>query len=364
MTSKNGPNPAAESSIVAQSRTVSRTASRKTEPPGKGSSLPLDVACESSGLGSDCREGGPHRAANPSPTLPPEWIGHRAHFGRESRLWTHSAPSFPLSLPGLPSRRVRKGWKSKLRINRSPQQRLATPLIRVSVLPLVSDQDPAFVRSAFSAIAPRYVVANHVLSLGIDVLWRRHTARVASEINPRRILDLATGSGDLAATLRSRCPEAEIVGADFCAPMLKEARKRNLPALVVADGLALPFADGVFDVVTVAWGLRNMASWSGAISEMRRVLRPGGRLAVLDFSLPTQPLLRSAYRWYLHRLLPTLGGWIAGDREAYRYLGESIERFPAGQAMCDLIQEAGFETVRAEPLMAGISSLYVADVAP
>lgn len=120
MTSKNGPNPAAESSIVAQSRTVSRTASRKTEPPGKGSSLPLDVACESSGLGSDCREGGPHRAANPSPTLPPEWIGHRAHFGRESRLWTHSAPSFPLSLPGLPSRRVRKGWKSKLRINRSP----------------------------------------------------------------------------------------------------------------------------------------------------------------------------------------------------------------------------------------------------
>ncbi len=228
----------------------------------------------------------------------------------------------------------------------------------------MSDQDPAFVRSAFSAIAPRYVVANHVLSLGIDVLWRRHTARVASEINPRRILDLATGSGDLAATLRSRCPEAEIVGADFCAPMLKEARKRNLPALVVADGLALPFSDGVFDVVTVAWGLRNMASWSVALSEMRRVLRPGGRLAVLDFSLPTRPLLRSAYRWYLHRLLPTLGGWIAGDREAYRYLGESIERFPAGQAMCDLIQEAGFDTVRAEPLMAGISSLYVADVAP
>lgn len=225
----------------------------------------------------------------------------------------------------------------------------------------MSDQDPAYVRAAFSAIAPRYVAANHALSLGIDVVWRRHTARAVAEIHPRRVLDLATGSGDLAATLVARCPEAEIVGADFCAPMLREARKRNLPALLVADGMALPFADRSFDAVTVAWGLRNMASWSTALREMRRVLRPGGRLAILDFSLPTQPFFRSAYRWYLHRLLPTLGGWITGNREAYRYLGDSIERFPAGEAMCRLITEAGFQQARAEPLAGGISSLYLAE---
>src|SRR6187399_1587846 len=148
-------------------------------------------------------------------------------------------------------------------------------------------QDATFVRQAFASIARRYVLTNHVLSLGTDVLWRWKTAREVAALHPRLVLDLATGSGDLAAEIQARCPEARVIGADFSLPMLMEARKRGLQNLMVADAMNLPFADAVADVVTVAFGLRNMASWAGALQEMSRVLRPGGSLFVLDFSLPT-----------------------------------------------------------------------------
>ena len=223
------------------------------------------------------------------------------------------------------------------------------------------DQDPAFVRRAFASIADRYVLTNHVLSLGIDVLWRKRVAELVAAESPASVLDLATGSGDLAKAVQRACGDStRVIGADFCAPMLRHARERGLTDLVVADGMRLPFDDDSFDALTIGYGLRNMESWSGALREMNRVLRPGGRLVILDFSLPDFSVLRSPYRIYLHRILPTLGGWLTGNREAYAYLGESIERFPSGEKMTELIEASGFQQARSFPLWGGISSIYSA----
>ncbi len=222
------------------------------------------------------------------------------------------------------------------------------------------DQNPHFVHRAFSSIARRYVLTNHVLSLGIDVLWRRRVARRLREAGARLVLDVATGSGDLARAVRDGVPGARVVGVDFCAPMLAEARKRGLDDLLVADGLDLPFAADSFDAITIGYGLRNMADWAGALREFARVLKPGGLLVVLDFSLPRHRLLRGPYRFYLHRILPRIAGTLAGNREAYAYLGDSIERFPSGEAMMALLGRNGFSSPRWEPQCGGISSLYSA----
>ena len=216
-----------------------------------------------------------------------------------------------------------------------------------------------FVRAMFSAIARRYDLANHFLSLGMDWFWRCRAARIVRAWQPERILDLATGSGDLALSLRAACPRALVVGADFCLPMLVVAQRKGLANLVVADGLRLAFADGAFDVLTVAFGLRNMESWPGALAEMARVLRPGGHLLVLDFSVPPAPV-RWLYRPYLHHVLPRLAALLTGEKAAYDYLGDSIEKFPCGPAMCALIEGAGFAGARCEPLSGGIVSLYTA----
>ncbi len=194
----------------------------------------------------------------------------------------------------------------------------------------------------------------------MDYFWRRRAARIVHGWNPRRILDLATGSGDVALTLRRKCPAAQIVGADFCVPMLAEARRKGFAEVVAADGLALPFAAGSFDVVTVAFGLRNMASYEGALREMHRVLRPGGHVLILDFSVPPPPL-RWVYRPYLHHVLPGIAGMLTGERAAYCYLGESIEQFPAGSAMGVLLESAGFSKPQARRLSGGIVSLYTAE---
>ena len=227
-----------------------------------------------------------------------------------------------------------------------------------------SGQDATFVRRAFAAIAPRYVLTNHLLSLGLDLLWRRAAAREVARRGPRLVLDLATGSGDLAAAVCRACPQASVRGADFSPPMLLEARKRGLQNLIVADAMNLPVADDAVDAVTVAFGLRNMASWSGALREMARVLRPGGALSVLDFSLPATPVLRRAHLFYLRRVMPWIAGGLTGERGAYEYLCRSIEKFPSGGAMCALMRENGFAEARARPLSLGIASLYLALKAP
>lgn len=215
-------------------------------------------------------------------------------------------------------------------------------------------------KRAFGGIAQRYVLANHVLSAGIDVLWRRRVARMIANENPNSVLDVATGTGDLALTVTKFCPEANVTGIDFCEEMLIEANKRGLAKTMVADAMNLPFEDACFDAVTVGFGLRNMESWEGASGEMCRVIRKGGVLVVLDFSLPEAAVLRGPYRFYLHHMLPLIGGILTGRGEAYRYLGDSIERFPSGGAMEKLLISAGFSDVSSTSLSGGIASIYLA----
>ena len=221
-----------------------------------------------------------------------------------------------------------------------------------------TQQEPDTIRKLFSQIADRYDLANTLLSFGFDSVCRAHVSARIARWAPHDALDLATGSGVLAQAIKKRVPALRVVGADFCAPMLAVARRRGIKELVVADGLALPFIDTRFDVVTIAFGLRNMASYEKALSEVRRVLRTGGRVVVLDFSLPGPPLL-PVYRFYLHHLLPLFAGWLTGEPEAYRYFSESIERFPKGEAMLQLLRTCGFANCEAKPLTAGIVTVYV-----
>jgi demethylmenaquinone methyltransferase/2-methoxy-6-polyprenyl-1,4-benzoquinol methylase len=224
----------------------------------------------------------------------------------------------------------------------------------------IHKENPEMVRGLFSDIAERYQVVNHLLSGGFDFYWRAIAVRLIRPWTPSVVLDVATGTGDLAMAIRKACPQARVVGADFCAPMLDVARRNGLPELVVADGMSLPFADRTFDVVTAAFGLRNMASWEKGLSEMARVLKPGGHLLILDFSLPTLPVIRPLYRFYLHHILPHMAGLATGRKDAYEYLGISIEQFPSGRDMTSLINSCGFGDGRSHPLTLGTVSIYTA----
>ena len=221
-------------------------------------------------------------------------------------------------------------------------------------------RDPVRVRGMFDGIASRYDAANHLLSGGVDFYWRARAATAVARWQPRSVLDLATGSGDLALAMERRIPHAEVTGADFSGEMLARARAKGLARTVVADALALPFADGAFDCVTVAFGLRNMADWGAALREMCRVLRVGGHVLVLDFSMPRR-VLKPAYRFYLHRCLPTLAAAITGRRDAYEYLAASIEEFPSGTAMTQLMNASGFACAQATALTFGIVTMYSAE---
>jgi demethylmenaquinone methyltransferase/2-methoxy-6-polyprenyl-1,4-benzoquinol methylase len=223
------------------------------------------------------------------------------------------------------------------------------------------DQDAGFVKGAFARIADRYVLTNHVLSLGTDILWRRKVGRMVRAWGPARIVDVATGTGDLALEMQRACPDAEVVGTDFCEEMLAHAARRGVRETLVADGLALPFEDGRFDLSTVAFGLRNMEDWDGGIRELKRVLTPGGHVLVLDFSLP-RGVLGKPYAFYLNKVLPRLAGVLTGEGDAYRYLAGSIERFPSGEAMLERFRKAGLRECRWTPLSGGIASIYTGTV--
>ena len=223
-----------------------------------------------------------------------------------------------------------------------------------------SATDPLSIREMFGRVARRYDRANQILSLGIDSHWRRVVSSLVASWHPQRILDLATGSGILAQELHRQSPEAYLVCADFCAPMLQVAKHRGLTNLIVADGMALPFIEEAFDVVTIAFGLRNMESFARALTGISRILRPGGHVVILDFSLPTGPL-RPFYRCYLHFVLPRLAGLITGHSAAYQYLGESIERFPRGRGMLDLLARTGFRDAKLRSLTGGIVAIYYAE---
>ena len=251
--------------------------------------------------------------------------------------------------------RLRTAWGNPWRFESSREHFRQPFFIVASIL---SQTDPEFVRSTFSSISKRYDFANHLLSGGLDYYWRYRVARKVARLSPRRILDLATGSGDLAIALKKACPLAAVTAADFCLPMLNQARLKGVTRLVQADALALPFADASFDVVTVAFGLRNMASWPEALREMARVLEPGGTVLILDFSLPSWEFFRNIYRFYLHKILPLIAGWATKRPAAYEYLGESIESFPSGMVMNALMASCGFSCEPSLPLTGGIVSLY------
>jgi demethylmenaquinone methyltransferase / 2-methoxy-6-polyprenyl-1,4-benzoquinol methylase len=216
----------------------------------------------------------------------------------------------------------------------------------------------------FGAIARRYDLANHALSCGIDFYWRKRAADIVVAWRPGKIVDLATGTGDLALALQKKVPDAEVTGVDFLSEMLELAQTKGVRRTILADAMKLPFPDASFDCVTIAFGLRNMENWRDALGEMSRVLRRDGHLLVLEFSLPTIPIVRTIYRFYLHRCLPLLGSFLTGRKSAYDYLGDSIEDFPAGRAMLDLIEASGFRHVTLQPLSYGIATIYTAQKSP
>ncbi len=222
------------------------------------------------------------------------------------------------------------------------------------------------VRAMFGDIAPRYDLLNRLLSGGVDQRWRRLAVRLATEKAPRRILDVATGTGDVALLLKRARPEAEVVGADFTPQMLELARAKAERAgvdvrFVEADALALPFADASFDALTVAFGFRNFADYERGLAEFYRVLAPGGRAVILEFPPPPEGLLGRAYRFYFWRLLPWIGGVVSGRPEAYRYLPSSVERFPEPERLAEMMRAAGFAEVRWRRLTGGIAAVHVGD---
>lgn len=227
--------------------------------------------------------------------------------------------------------------------------------------------DPTAVRSMFARIAGCYDVANHLLSGGVDYWWRQRLVRAVHDARPQDVLDLATGSGDVAFAISNGLPRTvRITGMDFCQPMLDEAVKKRAAnarwrdiAFQQGDGMALPLAEAKYDAVTISFGLRNMADRHKSLSEMRRVLRPGGRLFVLEFSQPSA-WFRPIYYGYLKFVLPTIASVVTGDRGAYEYLCGSIEQFPGREAMSAEILRAGFKRVQATPLTFGIVALHEA----
>jgi len=221
--------------------------------------------------------------------------------------------------------------------------------------------EPERVRTMFGSIARRYDLANHVLSCGIDFYWRRRVARIVADWHPRTTLDVATGTGDVAVALQRALPDAEITAVDVLPEMVELAKRKGVHRTVVADAMNLPFSDSSFDCLTIAFGLRNLVDWAAAVREFGRVLTTAGHLLVLDFSLPTTPMLRTLYGFYLHRVMPRIGAAITGHRGAYDYLGDSIEEFPSGATMLRMLETNGFRNAKAEPLTAGIVTIYTAE---
>ena len=229
--------------------------------------------------------------------------------------------------------------------------------------------DPKAVNTMFARIAGRYDIANHLLSGGIDYWWRQRLVRAVYDSHAASVLDLATGSGDVVFALADGlAPRVTLLGMDFCQPMLDEAVKKRDEnhrwthiEFRLGDGMALPLPDASFEAITISFGLRNMVNRAKALQEMRRVLKPDGRLFILEFSQP-MVWFRPFYYTYLKCVLPTVAGIITGDRSAYEYLCGSIEQYPDRIAMSEEIRQAGFNSVRALPLSFGIVALHEARV--
>ncbi len=218
----------------------------------------------------------------------------------------------------------------------------------------------------FAGIAGRYDLLNHVLSLNIDKRWRSRVSLSLRDILDRpdaAVLDVACGTGDLSIEL-NRGSEARIIGTDFCRPMLTRARSKSLSqartiSYVEGDALNLPFEEDQYDAVTIAFGLRNLANVRDGLVELGRILKPGGRLAVLEFSSPVVPGFGRLFNFYFSHVLPRIGGAVSGSRGAYEYLPDSVSRFPDQKKLARLIEETGFSDVEYTNLTGGIAALHL-----
>ena len=228
------------------------------------------------------------------------------------------------------------------------------------------------VREMFATIAARYDLLNHLLSANIDKRWRRRVAKTLyatlppvslSHKSEARILDVACGTGDLSLTL-FESGDARVVGVDFCRPMLRIATSKasrrgfEIP-FIEGDALSLPFRDRSFEAATIAFGLRNLAGVQAGVKELFRVLKPGGRVIVLEFSKPTTPVLRSLFRIYFTKVLPLFGGLISGSMSAYQYLPDSVSRFPDQKELASMMTQVGFAEVTFQNLSGGIAALHL-----
>ena len=232
------------------------------------------------------------------------------------------------------------------------------------------DKSNKSIQRMFGQIAPRYDFLNHLLSMNVDRYWRRQCVRKAPPTGEEPILDVCTGTGDLAFCYHRRSRgRVPIVGVDFCAEMLEVAVEKgkrhnvgNPVDFVRADAQQLPFEDDTFQIVTVAFGLRNIEDTDRGLREMARVCLPGGRVAVLEFSMPTRRPVRAVYAWYFRHVLPRIGQWVTrSEREAYLYLPESVGEFPSGEALAERMRASGLSHVECHSLTFGIATLYMGE---
>lgn len=237
----------------------------------------------------------------------------------------------------------------------------------MTTAPLV-DKREARIRRMFGSIAPTYDLLNHLLSLNIDHYWRRRTTRMVPPTGTEPILDLCTGTGDLALAYdRAAAGRVPIIGADFCHEMIVLAGRKTAArqageriGFIEADAQELPFPDDYFQISTVAFGLRNVTNTDRGLAEMVRVTRPGGKVAILEFSQPRGWLFGRLYRFYFRRILPLLGELISRSKEnAYRYLPQSVMEFPDGPALAERLRSHGLTEVHWYPLTFGVATLYV-----
>lgn len=223
------------------------------------------------------------------------------------------------------------------------------------------------IATMFDNISPRYDFLNHLLSINIDKTWRRRTVEALVQHHPKRILDIATGTADLALLIAKKLPSAQIVGLDLSEKMLEIGRekiaKQDLESqisLQQGDAAHLTFPDNTFDSVTIAFGARNFEHLSDSLREIRRVMAPGGRLFILEFSMPTTFPIKQIYRLYFLRLLPSIGSWISKDKAAYSYLPTSVQNFPPPSLFMKIIADNDFRQVEKTPFSFGIATLYSA----
>ncbi len=225
------------------------------------------------------------------------------------------------------------------------------------------EQVARWVRTMFEGVAPRYDLLNHLLSFNIDKHWRKRTVKTVRDVLRRpdaRVLDICCGTGDLMIAMQAECA-TKVLGSDFCHPMLTVANQKSRSApLFESDALSLPIADASLDLITVAFGLRNFADYRKGLREMKRVLKPGGTAAILEFTQPPNAAFRAFYNFYSLNILPVLGSAISGSKDAYSYLPESVKKFPDAPTLARVMEEEGYSTVKYDYMTFGIVALHSA----